>query len=42
MVATASSLDFESRLIPFLAAWILIWLPLSKARESMPDRTRIT
>ncbi len=28
-------------LIPFLAVWLLIWLPLSKAHESLPDQTRI-
>ena len=28
-------------LLPFLAIWILIWLPLSKAHESIPDQTRI-
>jgi hypothetical protein len=28
-------------LLPFLAVWILIWLPLSKAHESIPDQTRI-
>ena len=28
-------------LLPFLAVWILIWLPLSRARESIPDQTRI-
>ena len=28
-------------LLPFLAVWILIWLPLSKADESIPDHTRI-
>jgi hypothetical protein len=28
-------------LLPFLAVWLLIWLPLSKARESIPDQTRI-
>jgi len=28
-------------LLPFLAVWILVWLPLSKAHESIPDQTRI-
>ena len=28
-------------LLPFLAVWILIWVPLGKAHESIPDQTRI-
>jgi hypothetical protein len=27
-------------LLPFLAVWMLIWLPLSKAQESIADQTR--
>jgi hypothetical protein len=28
-------------LLPFMAVWIVIWVPLSKAHESIPDQTRI-
>jgi len=28
-------------LLPFLAVWLLIWLPLGKVHESIPDQTRI-
>jgi len=28
-------------LLPFMAVWILIWVPLSKAHESIPDQTHI-
>jgi hypothetical protein len=38
--ATRLAFRFLS-LLPFLAVWILIWLPLSKARESFADQTRI-